>query len=218
MKTEWKKTEKNLYMPGTIPVSVMVPPMKYFCISGKGNPNEQPFQDKISILYSLSYAVRMMPKSGLTPLGYQEYTVYPLEGIWDLTEQGRKMQTLEKDQLAYKIMIRQPDFVTDEIFGMALDKTRKKLDGPLLDEVTFETMEDGQCVQMMHIGPFDSEPESFRRMDQYMKEQSLVRTTKTHKEIYLSDFRKTKPEELKTTLRYFVKPCELEMQPERECL
>lgn len=208
MKVEWKKTEKELYLPGIKPVLAVVPPMKYFCISGRGNPNDQPFSDKISVLYSLAYGVRMMPKSGFVPEGYQEYTVYPLEGIWDLTEQGRQEKTLAKDQLIYKIMIRQPDFVTDEIFHMVLDKAAKKADttvGPLLSEATLETMEDGLCVQMMHIGPFDAEPESFLRMDQFLGEQGLVRRTMTHKEIYLSDFRKTKPEALKTVLRYFVK-------------
>lgn len=205
MKMEWKKTEKAIYLPSDKPTEIEIPLMKYFCISGTGNPNSVAFQEKISVLYALAYAVRMMPKSGFTPEGYQEYTVYPLEGIWDLTEEGRKAGILDKDQLVYTIMIRQPDFVNMEIFEKAKEKVRKKSDSPLLEQVIFEERRDGLCVQMMHIGSFDDEPASFARMDQYLTAQGLVRKSKIHKEIYLSDFRKTKPEALKTVLRYFVK-------------
>ncbi len=204
MKIEWKKTEKQIYLPGNNPVTISIPKMKYFSITGVGNPNHEAFAEKISVLYGLSYTVRMMPKSGVTPEGYQEYTVYPLEGIWDLTQQGRQAETLDKDQLVYKIMIHQPDFVTKEVADMALDRVRKKNPTPLLDQVVFEEMEDGLCVQMMHIGTYDSEPVSFARMDAYMTSQGLSRKSKVHKEIYISDFRKTKPEDLKTVLRYFV--------------
>lgn len=204
MKLEWKKTEKQLYLPGKDPATIVVPKMSYFSIAGTGNPNQPAFQDKIGVLYGLAYAVRMMPKSGITPEGFQEYAVYPLEGIWDLSEEGRKSAALDKDQLVYKIMIHQPDFVTPEIAEMAMDKVRKKAPSPLLEQAIFEQMEDGLCVQMMHTGTFDSEPASFAKMDQYMAEQGLIRKSKIHKEIYISDFRKTKPEALKTVLRYFV--------------
>ena len=90
--------------------------MKYFTIEGKGNPNKEGFQTDVEALYSLSYAIRMMPKKGITPEGYVEYTVYPLEGIWDLDEEGRKLDYLDKDHLVYKLMIRQPDFVTEKLF------------------------------------------------------------------------------------------------------
>lgn len=209
MKLEWKKTEKDIYLPGKNPVVVQIPRMKYFTISGTGNPNHEEFQEKITVLYGLSYAVRMMPKSGFTPEGYEEYTVYPLEGIWDLTEAGKQTkaqdESLDKNQLVYKIMIRQPDFVTEEVFRLALKKAGKKSPASLLSQAVFEELEDGLSVQMMHLGPFDSEPASFARMDEYLDNHGLVRTTKIHKEIYLSDFRKTKSEDLKTVLRYFVK-------------
>ncbi|MDQ7861101.1 hypothetical protein RCO48_08820 [Peribacillus frigoritolerans] len=95
-------------------------------IKGKGNPNEHEFAEKIGVLYSLAYAVRMMPKQGYTPAGYFEYTVYPLEGIWDLTEEGKKLDTLNKDELLYTIMIRQPDFVTKQIVDRAFEHVEKK--------------------------------------------------------------------------------------------
>ena len=88
-------------------------------ISGKGNPNDEEFSEKVAVLYSMAYAVRMMPKQGYTPDGYFEYTVYPLEGIWDLTEEGRKSSAINKDELIYTIMIRQPEFVTQDVVGKA---------------------------------------------------------------------------------------------------
>ena len=109
MKYEWRKQEKNLYLPGNEPVLITVPQQRFLMISGKGNPNNEEFSEKTGVLYSLAYAVRMMPRQGYTPEGYFEYTVYPLEGIWDLTEKGRKSNTLNKDELVYTIMIRQPE-------------------------------------------------------------------------------------------------------------
>lgn len=205
MKIEWKKTEKQIYLPGNDPTTITIPRMKYFSITGIGNPNHEAFSEKVSILYGLAYAVRMMPKQGVTPEGYHEYTVYPLEGIWDLTQEGRESKTLDKDQLIYKIIIRQPDFVNRDIANQAIEKVRKKAPSPLLAQAVFEELEDGLCVQMMHTGTFDSEPASFARMDAYLTTQGLVRKSKIHKEIYISDIRKTKPEALKTVLRYFVK-------------
>ncbi|WP_160672437.1 GyrI-like domain-containing protein [Clostridium sp. C8-1-8] len=204
MKFEWKKQEKDLYLPKDKPTLVIVPEQKFFIISGRGNPNDEEFSEKIGILYSLSYAVRMMPKKGYTPEGYFEYTVYPLEGLWDLTEKGRNSDALDKDELVYKIMIRQPDFVTQEVADKAFEIVKNKKDNPLLDSVTFETLEDGLAVQMMHTGSYDDEPESFGQMKQFIKENDLEIKTLVHREIYISDARKTEPSKLKTILRYMV--------------
>ena len=204
MKFQWKKQEKNLYLPKEKPDLITVPQQKFFMISGKGNPNDEEFSEKIGILYSLAYAVRMMPKQGYTPDGYFEYTVYPLEGIWDLTEEGKQFNTLNKDELLYTIMIRQPDFVTQEVVNKAFENVRKKKPHPLLDDVTFETIEDGLSVQMMHIGSYDDEPQSFEQMKKFIKENNLEITTLRHREIYLSDARKTEKSKLKTVLRYMV--------------
>lgn len=204
MKYEWKKQEKNLYLPKEKPELITVSQQKFFMISGKGNPNDEEFSEKIGILYSLAYAVRMMPKQGYTPDGYFEYTVYPLEGIWDLTEEGIQSNTLNKNELLYTIMIRQPDFVTQEVFNKAFENVRKKKHHPLLDNVTFETMEDGLSVQMMHIGSYDDEPQSFEQMKKFIIENNLERTAPRHREIYLSDARKTEKTKLKTVLRYIV--------------
>ncbi len=206
MKHEWRKHEKNLYVPKSKPELVTVPEQKFFMIKGKGKPNSEEFSEKINVLYSLSYAVRMMPKGGYTPEGYFEYTVYPLEGIWDLTEEGRKLTTLNKDELVYTIMIRQPEFVTEEIVEKAFENVRKKKPHPLLEDVTFEVMEDGLSVQMLHVGSYDDEPQSFEKMNEFIETNNLDKVTLVHREIYLSDARKVEPAKLKTVLRYRVKP------------
>lgn len=204
MKHEWRKHEKEFYMPKEKPVLVEIPKFKFFTIKGEGNPNSECFSEAIGVLYSLAYAIRMMPKNGYTPEGYFEYTVYPLEGIWDLTEEGRKQKVFNKDELVYTIMIRQPEFVTEEIVMKAMEIVKKKKPHPLLEKVKFETISDGLSVQMLHIGHYDDEPKTFAIMKEYCKENKLVLKTKVHREIYLSDFRKTKAEKLKTVLRYMV--------------
>ncbi|MFS8630197.1 MAG: GyrI-like domain-containing protein, partial [Bacillales bacterium] len=191
MKYEWRKKEKELYLPKDKPVLITVPEQKFLMISGKGDPNQEEFSEKVAALYSLSYAIRMMPRNGYTPDGYFEYTVYPLEGIWDLTEKGRKSPTLIKDELLYTIMIRQPDFVTEEVVEKAFEIAGKKKPNPLLDEVSFDTMEDGLSVQMMHIGPYDDETRTFDQMKKFIQENDLEIITLAHREIYISDPRRT---------------------------
>ncbi|WP_337999052.1 GyrI-like domain-containing protein [Carnobacterium sp. 17-4] len=176
----------------------------FFTIEGKGNPNSEPFKKHIEILYGLSYAIKMMPKKGLTPEGYFDYTVFPLEGHWDLDKKGRKLDYLNKDHLVYKLMIRQPDFVTEELFQYALESVKQKKATTLLDAVQFETITEGLCVQSMHIGSYDNESETFDLMEQYCSQNNLKRAEKTHKEIYISDARRTATEKLKTVLRFKV--------------
>lgn len=205
MKHEWKKVEKQIYLPKQTPEILSIPKYKYFTIKGKGNPNGEDFSNRIGALYPLAYAVKMMPKKGITPEGYFDYTIYPLEGVWDLSEKGKVSKTFEKDELVYTIMIRQPDFVTSEIFDIALKTVlAKKEANPLISEVALEEIEDKECVQMLHIGTFDSEPETFEKMKEFCKANKLLRNDLRHREIYISDFRKTAPEKLKTVLRYFV--------------
>ncbi|NLK44928.1 MAG: hypothetical protein GX300_11115 [Tissierellia bacterium] len=204
MKYEWRKQEKDLYLPKEKPTLVTVPKQNFFMIKGKGNPNSEDFSERVGVLYSLAYAIRMMPKQGYTPDGYYEYTVYPLEGLWDLTEKGRESDVLLKDELVYTIMIRQPDFVNEEVVQRAFDHVRKKKPHPLLDEVSFESMEDGLAVQMMHIGSYDNESRTFKIMKEFIEENKLEITSLVHREIYISDPRKTDKSKLKTVLRYRV--------------
>lgn len=204
MKYEWRKVEKSFYLPSEKPEKIVVPKFKFIAIEGKGDPNGPDFSERVEALYSISYAIRMMPKKGITPEGYFEYTVYPLEGLWDLSEAGKGQESLDKSELVYTIMIRQPDFVTKEVFYLALDIAKKKGSAKLLDELKFQNIEDGLSVQMMHIGSYDVEKKSFDLMKEYMADNGLKLKTMIHREIYLSDPRKNEPDKLKTVLRYMV--------------
>lgn len=204
MKYEWRKVEKSIYLPGREPEMVVIPKYNYVTIEGEGDPNGPDFSERVEALYSISYAIRMMPKKGITPDGYFEYAVYPLEGLWDLSEAGRQKDRLDKSELIYKIMIRQPGFVTEEVFNIAMEFASKKVSPKLLNELKLEGIEDGLSVQMMHIGSYDDEKKSFDLMKDYIADNGLKLKTMVHREIYLSDPRKSEPDKLKTVLRYMV--------------
>ncbi len=208
---DWKKTEKAYYQPKATPELITIPKFKFFTLEGSGDPNGEAFSDEIGVLYSLAYGIKMLPKKGTTPEGYVEYSVFPLEGIWDISESEKQKvratgsnQPLDKSQLEYKIMIRQPDFVTEELAAETIKSVMKKKPNPLLDKVRFEEIEDGMSVQMLHLGSYDDELKSFDLMKKFCEEQGLERRLLNHREIYLSDARRTETEKLRTVLRYFV--------------
>jgi len=205
MKYEWRKNDKKYYLPKNKPEIIQVPPMKFFMLDGNGNPNEEAFSEAVGVLYSLAYAVKMMPKSGEAAEGYFDYTVFPLEGIWDIDVSEGAGEVLDKDKLIYTIMIRQPEFVDAGLAKKVLDQVKKKKYNSLLEKVRFGELEDGTCVQMMHLGSYDGEPASFRLMEMFCEENGLARTEMRHREIYISDVRKTEPSKLKTVLRIKVK-------------
>lgn len=206
MKYDWKKAEKQFYLPKPKPEIIQLPRFKFFTIEGEGNPNNPFFGEYIGVLYSLSYAIRMSPKQNLAPEGFYEYTVFPLEGVWDIAEHSKWIEgaPLDKDNLKFNLMIRQPDFVSNEYALQTIERTKLKKPHPLLDKVKFEEIEEGRCIQMLHIGSYDSEPESFAQMEKFAVEQGLKRVCKTHREIYMSDPRKVVAEKMKTVLRFKV--------------
>ena len=116
MKHEWYKKEKEINLPKNKPVRIQIPEFGFFTIEGEGNPNNDFFAEYIGVLYSLSYAIKMSPKKGIEPEGYFDYTVYPLEGVWDISEEAKKTFSgkIDKNDLIFNLMIRQPDFVDDE--------------------------------------------------------------------------------------------------------
>ncbi len=205
-KVDYKKDEKELYGVKNKPVIANIPKMKFFCIKGVGNPNGEDFAQRLQVLYALSYHVKMKLKQ---IEGYYDYTVYPLEGVWGLTEKGIREQSeagkLNKDELSYTIMIRQPEFLTPDLAKQTLDLVRKAKKNPLIDEAYFDIVDDRLCVHMLHLGSYDSETESFNQMKAFIKEQGYSQSCFEHREIYLSDARKVAPEKLKTVLRYFIK-------------
>ncbi|MBO3445543.1 GyrI-like domain-containing protein [Clostridium sp. CCUG 7971] len=204
MKHEWRKKEKLYYIPKTKAELVNIESMKFIQIKGEGNPNEEAFSEVVGALYSVAYTIKMMPRNNVEIPRYFEYVVYPLEGLWDLKEEARNKDSFDKSELIYTIMIRQPEFVTEDIFKDAIKIVKRKKPNKLLDKVEFSTIEDGLCVQMMHIGHFDEEEKTFKVMKKYCEENNLALRSKVHREIYISDFRKTEQSKLKTVLRYMV--------------
>ncbi len=205
IKYEWRKKEKEYYLPKSKPEVVNIKEFKFIQLKGEGNPNNEEFSKAVGVLYSLAYTIKMMPRNGVNIEGYYDYVVYPLEGLWDLKEESRGNEILDKDKLVYTIMIRQPGFVTEEVFNKAMEIVKKKKPHSLLDNVKFESIEEGKCVQMMHIGSFDEEDKTFEVMKNYCNENNLEIKSKVHREIYISDFRKTAKDKLKTVLRYMVR-------------
>lgn len=204
MKHEWRKKEKDIYLPKVKPEIIDVPTYKFLTIEGEGNPNSEQFTDYIGALYALSYGIKMGLKKHIMVRNYFDYTVYPLEGVWDITDKAKLTfdGTINKDDLVFKLMIRQPDFVTSEIVETVRSMTKEKKPQDLLDKVVFEEITEGRCIQMLHLGSYDNEAATFNIMEAYAESVGVRRLSKVHREIYLSDARKVAPEKLKTVLRF----------------
>lgn len=208
MKHEWKKHEKELYGVTTKPQVIQIPKQKFITIKGAGDPNEAAFSDRVGVLYSLAFPIKMAfkrltvnSKKQNGQFSYTDYTVYPLEGLWTTTNPDN---LLDKSSFQYTLMIRQSDYVTEELFQETLAAVKKKKPHPLLDEIKFETIEEGLCIQALHKGSFDDEPATFAKMAQFAQSQNLQRSYHDHREIYLNDARKTLPEKRETILRFQV--------------
>lgn len=200
MKYEWRKQDKVLYGAKKTPALVTIPAQNYIMLSGKGDPNDIDFSNRVGALYSLAYGVKSAYKAAPLREGIEDFAVYPLEGIWKKTEGDR----LEKEKLKYTIMIRQPDFVTEDLVKEALEVVKRKKPNPLYKEIQYRTMDNGLCVEILHVGPYDNEPVSFEKMDQFADAQGLRRLENSHREIYLSSANRVEKSKLKTILRYAV--------------
>ena len=200
---DYKLKDKTIYLPKAKPELIILPPMNYIMIEGQGSPDAPEFSERVEALYAIAYAIRMSYKSENIPNGYFEFKVFPLEGIWDLIDYSKGAE--DKNNYKYTLMIRQPEFVDMTIFeffkkvAMAKKKTNS-----YLSEVGFGQIDEGSCCQMMHIGPFSEETKSFEQMEAAVKVLGFERKSKVHKEIYLSDPRKTAPDKMKTVLRFQV--------------
>ena len=174
-------------------------------IDGKGAPTSQAFQEAIQYLYATAYMISMSYRNpDFIIENFQPFVVPPLEGLWTSKNEPRAGK-LDKNDFIWRLMIRMPDFVDSEIVEKAkkLVESKKGFD---LSKVKFEAIQDGLCLQTIHLGSFDDEGESFEKLFEYAKEHDLKAVHKEfhHREIYISDFRKTATEKLKTTLRIFV--------------
>ena len=211
MAFDFKKEYKEFYLPKNKPELVNVPAMNYIAVSGEGDPNVEggAYQQAVGILYAVAYTLKMSYKTDYKIDGFFEYVVPPLEGFWrqDNTD---TIDYSRKDAFRWTSVIRLPDFVTKENFDWAVRTAsqKKKLD---CSAAKFLTVEEGLCVQIMHLGPYDTEPETVARMDSYLRENGYapdINDTRLHHEIYLSDPRKTAPEKWKTVIRHPVKKAE----------
>ena len=205
MAFDFKKEYKEFYLPKDRPGIVTVPPVNYIAVRGQGDPNEADgaYQQALGLLYGVAFTIKMSKMGDHRIEGYFDYVVPPLEGFW-WQEGVADIDYAHKEAFRWISVIRLPDFVTRADFDWAVAETarKKKMD---FSKVEYFTYDEGLCVQCLHIGPYDDEPNTVERMHQYMEEQGYtldISDQRLHHEIYLSDARKVSPEKLKTVIRH----------------
>jgi hypothetical protein len=195
---DYKKMLKNLYLPSAKEiVCVDVPDMNFLMVDGEGDPNTaQSFKDAIEALYPVSYTLKFMVKKG--DLGI-DYGVMPLEALW-WSDDPAAFVAGNKAAWKWTVMIMQPEFITKEMVGKAIEEVAKKKKSVALPPVRFETFREGKTAQTLHIGPFSEEGPTIEKVHAFIKSLGSQKTGKHH-EIYLSDLRRTAPEKWKTIIR-----------------
>jgi len=168
-KVDYKKDYKDLYLPKTIPAIIDVPSMAFIMVDGKGDPKGEEYQDALSLLYSLSYTIKM---KGKDIAGYFDYTVFPLESLW--WAENDTFDLGQRDIWCWTSLMRQPEFVTAGIFKWAVELTTKKKSELDFSKARFEHFNEGFCVQMMHIGPYKDEHATIEKMKEFMEQNNLV--------------------------------------------
>ena len=208
MAFDFKKEYREFYKPKNKPEIVQIPKANYIAVRGEGDPNEEggAYKQAVGILYAVAYTLKMSHKSDHKIEGFFEYVVPPLEGFW-WQENSDGIDYRNKETFHWISVIRLPDFITKEDFDWAVETAtkKKKMD---CSKAEFYTVEEGLCVQIMHIGPFDDEPATIAIMDQYLADNGFendMTATRLHHEIYLSDARKVVPEKWKTVIRHPIK-------------
>ena len=205
MAFDYKKEYKEFYMPKAKPEIVEIPAMNYLAVRGSGDPNpeDSDYKTAIGLLYGIAFTIKMSKKSGHQIDGFFDYVVPPLEGFWQ-QEGITGMDYSRKDAFQWISVIRLPDFVREEDFRWAVQEAERKKQQDF-SRVEFLRVEEGLCVQCMHIGPYDDEPATVELMHAFMEEQGYVldiTDQRLHHEIYLSDARKVAPGKLKTVIRH----------------
>ena len=197
-KFDWKKKYKDLYFPNSEVCEVLVPAMNYLMINGAGDPNSSPeFQTAVEALYTLSYTIKFNIKNS----GGTEYSVFPLEGLWWAPDmKAFSEDNNDKSSWLWTLMIAQPDFVKTEHVEECRKAAIEKKGFPKLKDVRFETYNEGNAAQLMHVGPYSAEGPNILRIHKWIKDNGYV-IDKKHHEIYISDMRRTAPEKLKTVVR-----------------
>ena len=213
-KLDYKKEYKDLYMPKKTPSIIEVPKMNFIMVKGRGNPNTSiEYKNAMEILYGLSFTIKMskMSKDPSEKIdGYFEYVVPPLEGFWWVEDECFDgLNITNKDDLCWYSMIRQPEFVTKEVFERAKEKFKKKNNDVYFSNTFFKEIEEGLCVQIMHMGSYDDEKFSIEKMNSFIEKEGYKNDfskERLHHEIYLSDPRRVKNiNNLKTVIRHPIK-------------
>lgn len=205
MAFDYKKEYKEFYLPPKKPGIIDVPEMNYIAVRGKGDPNEPDGEYKaaIELLYAISFTIKMSHMGTHKIEGYFPYVVPPLEGLWRQKGSSDSINYSRKQDLCWISMIRLPEFVTREVFDWAVHEAaqKKKTD---FSKAEFRTFHEGLCVQCMHVGSYDDEPETIEKIDAFLKEagyETDFSGQRMHHEIYLGDPRRTAPERLRTVIR-----------------
>ena len=197
-KVNLKKEMKDLYGPSAKKISIVdVPQMNFLMIDGTGDPNiSQPYQEAIEALYSVSYPLKFMAKKGELAI---DYGVMPLEGLWWVDDMSR-FTVEDKSDWKWTAMMMQPEFITAEAVSEAISQVSKKKQLPALADLRFEAYTEGTAAQILHLGPFSDEGPTVEQLHQFIEAEGYELSGRHH-EIYLSDFRRTAPERLKTIIR-----------------
>lgn len=208
MAFDFKKEYKELYAPKKGPGIIEVPPITYVAVRGSGDPNEESgaYQQAIAVLYAISYTIKMSKRGVRQIDGYVDFVVPPLEGFW-WQEDIEGADYAHKETFNWTSVIRLPDFVTREVFDWAVQEAtkKKKIDCSIAE---YLQVDEGLCVQCLHVGSYDDEPATVEAMDAFARERGYVidlSQDRRHHEIYLSDARKVAPEKLKTIIRHPIK-------------
>ena len=205
MAFDYKKEYKEFYMPKAKPEIVTVPKMNYLAVRGSGDPNVEggEYKESIGLLYGVAFTIKMSKKGSHQIEGYFDYVVPPLEGFW-WQKDTEGIDYSRKEDFCWISVIRLPDFVTEKDFEWAVAEAsqKKKQD---FSKVEFLSLEEGLCVQCMHIGAYDDEPETVAEMNKYLQAKGYENdftADRLHHEIYLSDARRVPPEKRKTVIRH----------------
>ncbi len=208
MAFDYKKEYKEFYLPKKKPSIIEIPEMNYIAVRGKGNPNAEngEYKKSIGMLYAIAFTIKMSYKGSHKIDGYFEYVVPPLEGFW-WQDNTKSMDYNKKEDMNFISLIRLPDFVTKADFDWAVEEAseRKKQD---FTQVEFFNYDEGLCVQCMHIGSYDNEPETVDLMHKHICENGYepdITNKRFHHEIYLSDPRRCDESKLKTVIRHPIK-------------
>ena len=208
MAFDFKKEYKEFYLPKNKPEIVTVPKANFVAVRGKGDPNEEggAYQSALGVLYAVAYTLKMSYKTDYKIDGFFEYVVPPLEGFW-WQDGVEGIDYSSKASFNWISVIRLPDFITKKDFDWAVETAtkKKKLD---CSSAEFLTIDEGLCVQIMHLGSYDDEPATVALMDEYIHANGYekdITSSRLHHEIYLSDPRKSSPEKCKTDIRHPIK-------------